>query len=136
MAKVDALIEELDAEAQTTRRVLERVPGDRLDWRPGPKARTLGQLARHVAIVPGAVAELAARPSPVPAPDFSQPEPGAESASELVPLLEDSVERARKALRPLDDEALAETWRMVKDGRELFAVPRQTFVRTTVFNHW
>jgi uncharacterized damage-inducible protein DinB len=136
MAKVDALIEELDAEAQTTRRVLERVPGDRLDWRPDARARTLGQLAHHVAIVPGAVAELATRPSPVPAPEFTQPDPTPASASALVPLLDDSVERARKALRTLDDDALAETWRMVKDGRELFAVPRLTFVRTTVFNHW
>ncbi len=136
MALIDAILEELEAETGTTRRVLERVPGDRLDWRPAPKARTLGELAKHVAVVPGAVAELAAAPSPVQAPDFSVPDAGPQSASELLPLLEDSIARARKALRALDDAALRETWRMVKGERELFAVPRLAFIRSTVLNHW
>ena len=136
MGKIDALIEELEGEALTTRRVLERVPDDRLDWRPHAKARTLGQLAQHVAVVPGTVAELATAPSPVEAPDFGAPDPGPRSASDLPPMLDDSVRRARKALGTLDDAALAETWRMVKGDRELFAVPRGTFVRSTVFNHW
>ncbi len=136
MALIDPILEELETEARTTRRVLERVPGDRLDWRPAPKARTLGELARHVAVVPGAVAELATAPPPVQAPDFSAPEPAPRSASELVPMLEDSIARARKALGTLDDAALRETWRMVKGERELFAVPRLAFVRSTVLNHW
>jgi uncharacterized damage-inducible protein DinB len=136
MGLIDALLEELEGEAPATRRVLERVPGDRLEWRPHPKARTLGQLAQHVASVPGAVAELATAPSPVQAPDFSQPDPGPASASALLPMLDDSIERAKEALRTLDDRALAETWRMVKGERELFAVPRGTFVRSTVLNHW
>jgi uncharacterized damage-inducible protein DinB len=89
-----------------------------------------------VAIVPGAVAELATASSPVEAPDFSAPDPGPPSASALLPMLDDSVRRAKKALGTLDDAALAETWRMVKGDRELFAVPRGTFVRSTVFNHW
>ena len=136
MGLVDALVEELEAEALTTRRVLERVPGDRLEWRPHAKARTLGQLAQHVAIVPGAVAELATASPPVQAPDFSRPDPGPRSAEELLPMLDDSIRRAKKALRTLDDAALGETWRMVKGDRELFAVPRRQFVRSTVFNHW
>jgi uncharacterized damage-inducible protein DinB len=136
MPLIDAILEELEVEAHTTRRVLERVPGDRLDWRPGPKARTLGGLAKHVAIVPGAVAELVTAPSPVQAPDFSVPDPGPGSASELLPMLDDSIARARKALRTLDDAALHETWRMLKGERELFAVPRLAFVRSTVLNHW
>ncbi len=51
MALIDGLLQELEQEAETTRRVLERVPDDRLAWRPHPKARTLGELALHVAML-------------------------------------------------------------------------------------
>lgn len=67
MALIDGLLRELEEEAQTTRRVLERVPDNRLAWRPHEKARTLGELALHVANVPGGVAEIAVQ-SPVQAP--------------------------------------------------------------------
>src|SRR5436305_13295312 len=52
------LISELEQEAATTRRVIERVPADRLDFQPHPKAMTLGQLALHVARIPGSFARL------------------------------------------------------------------------------
>ncbi|HEY0284521.1 MAG TPA: hypothetical protein VGC23_03970, partial [Vicinamibacterales bacterium] len=68
MALIDGLLQELEHEARTTRRVLERVPGDRLTWKPHEKARTLGELALHVAAVPGGVAMLIASPSPAQAP--------------------------------------------------------------------
>jgi hypothetical protein len=47
MALIDGLLQELEQEAQTTRRVLERVPANKLAWRPHEKARTLGELALH-----------------------------------------------------------------------------------------
>ena len=68
MGMIDGILQELEQEAETTRRVLERVPGSQLAWRPHEKARTLGQLALHVAIVPGGVAELIASPSPAQPP--------------------------------------------------------------------
>jgi hypothetical protein len=55
MAIIDGLLQELEQEAKTTRRVLERVPDNHLTWRPHPKARTLGDLALHIAIIPGFV---------------------------------------------------------------------------------
>src|SRR3954465_13074761 len=55
------LISELEQEAKTTRRVIERVPADRLGFQPHPKAMTLGQLALHVARLPGSFARLARR---------------------------------------------------------------------------
>ena len=51
MALIDGMLQELEQEAQTTRRVLERVPDNQLGWRPHQKARTLGELALHVATV-------------------------------------------------------------------------------------
>src|SRR5512142_2024720 len=54
-----ALLAEFDAEVPATRRVLERVPADRFDWQPHPKSMSAGQLAQHVAAIPGNVARLA-----------------------------------------------------------------------------
>ena len=59
MRIIDGLLAELEQEAETTRRVLERIPQAHLAWRPHPKSMSLGQLALHVATVPGSVAELA-----------------------------------------------------------------------------
>jgi uncharacterized damage-inducible protein DinB len=134
MALVDGLLQELDQEAQTTRRVLERVPGTQLAWRPHAKARTLGELALHVAMVPGGVAQLVASSSPAQAPQFTDPSP--KSASELIPALEASIATAKKALGGMDDAAIMATWKMMQGDRELFAVPRIAMLRSIMLNHW
>lgn len=134
MALIDSMLQELEEEAKTTRRVLERVPEDQLDWRPHQKARTLGQLAMHVASVPGGVAEFVASPSPVQAPDFTDPKP--QGASELVPTLDQSVAKARKLLGGMEDADLMATWRLMQGERELFAGPRMTMLRSIMLNHW
>lgn len=133
MALIDNMMQELEQEAQTTRRVLERVPDDQLAWRPHPTARTLGELALHVAIVPGGVAELA-KQSPAQAPQFRDPSPT--SASELIPALDESIAKAKSALSGMDDGALNDTWRLMQGDRELFAIPRVAFLRSVMLNHW
>ena len=134
MAVIDGLLQELEREAETTRRVLERVPDNQLTWRPHPKARTLGALALHVAMVPGGVAELAASQSPAQVPQFSDPSP--QSAAELIPALDQSIAKAKKALGGMDDVAVMAMWRMMQGDRELFAVPRVAFLRSIMLNHW
>jgi uncharacterized damage-inducible protein DinB len=134
MALIDGMLAELEQEAQTTRRVLERVPNNQLAWRPNEKARTLGELALHVAIVPGGVAELVASPSPAQAPQFTDPSPT--NASELIPALDESIAKAKKALGGMDDAALLATWRLMQGDRELFAVPRVALLRSVMLNHW
>ena len=134
MSLVDGILQELEQEAQTTRRLLERVPEERLTWRPHAKARTLGELALHVATVPGGVAEFVSQPSPVQAPQFTDPSPLA--ASELLPALDESIAKAKKILGEMDDTALLETWRIMNGDREIFAIPRIGFVRSIMLNHW
>ena len=135
MALIESILQELEQETQTTRRVLERVPDNHLAWRPHAKARTLGQLAMHVVTVPGLVAELAASPSPAQVPRFTD-EPGLKSASELIPALDQSVARAKDLLGGLDDAELLATWRLMHGERELFALPRVAFLRSVMLNHW
>ena len=134
MALIDGMLRELEEEAKTTRRVLERVPENQLDWRPHQKARTLGELAMHVAIVPGGVAEFVASPSPVQAPDFTDPK--LQAASELVPILDQSISKARQVLGGMEDADLLATWRLMQGERELFAGPRLGMLRAIMLNHW
>ena len=130
---VDALLLELEQEAKTTRRVLERVPGDKLSWKPHDKSMSLGQLALHVATTPGTVAEIC-QISPFPAPDFTH-EP-ATSAAELVPALEKSVARAREILSSMDDADLGKMWRVTAGGQEVMAMPVGAVLRSIMLNHW
>jgi uncharacterized damage-inducible protein DinB len=134
MALIDSMLQELEQEAHTTRRVLERVPDNKLTWRPHKKARTLGELALHVATVPGAVAELFASPSPAQAPQFADPSPT--SASELIPALDESLSKAKRALGGMDDATVMATWRLMSGEREILALPRAALLRSIMLNHW
>ena len=135
MPLIEGMLQELEQEAAATRRVLERVPDNQLGWRPHPKSRTLGQLALHIAVVPGSVAELVAAPSPVQAPQFG-PDPSPASSAELMPMLDQSIAKAKKALGGMDDATLMATWRMMHGDREIMAVPRAAMLRTVMLNHW
>ena len=127
------LLAELEQEAQATRRVLQRVPGDKLSWRPHPRSSTLGQLALHVAIIPS-LGMLVLGPDVLEAPEFAQPEP--RTAAELVPALEASLASARQFLSELTPERAQCMWRLLSGGREVMAAPRLSMVRTLMFNHW
>ena len=133
MSTIELLLQELEQEAQTTRRVLERVPGDRLAWKPHDRSMSLGQLALHVATVPGAIAAIS-RMSPFPLPKFEQPSAG--SAAELVPALDQSIAKAREILRGMDDAALGKMWRVVDGDREVMAIPVGAMLRSIMLNHW
>ena len=134
MRIIDGMLAELEQEAQTTRRVLERIPQAHLSWKPHPKSMSLGQLALHVATVPGNVAELAALDTIPEPPSFVQPE--AATASELVSALNDSVAKAKRALGGFDDARMGGMWRLQSGGRDLMTMPRAAFVRAIMLNHW
>ena len=127
------LLGELEQEAQATRRVLQRVPDDKLSWRPHPRSSSLGQLAMHVAIIPSLGTRVLA-PDVFEAPEFAQPE--ARTSAELLQTLEESLASARQFLSELTPERAEGMWRLVRGGRELIAAPRLPMIRTLMFNHW
>lgn len=133
MRLVDPIIAELEQEAQTTRRVLERLPEDRLSWRPHPRSMSLGQLALHIATTPGAVAQVAALDT-TERPQFDRPE--ARSKREILEALEQSLAEAMEFLRGLDDTRATGTWTMMAGGKPVFSLPRIGVVRTIMLNHW
>lgn len=72
--------------------------------------------------------------SPAQVPQFTDPDP--ESASELIPALDQSITKAKRLLGGMDDAALMATWRLMRGEQELFAVPRVAFLRSVMLNHW
>ena len=134
MSMSEGLLRELEQEGRTTRRVLERVPDAHLAWKPHEKSRSLGQLALHIATVPGAVATLASTPV-AQAPGFGN-EPAASAAAELLPALDESLAKARSILQGLDDESMMATFTVMAGDRELMAMPRVAFLRAIMLNHW
>ncbi len=132
MRLVDSILLEIDQEAQTTKRVLDRIPEDKLAWKPHPKAFSLGQLALHIASVPGSVA-AAAVPDSMEAPNFSQPE--AKSRKEVLDTFSKSLESAKDALKKMDDARLMSVWSLTKNGKVLMSVPRIGFIRSILMNH-
>jgi uncharacterized damage-inducible protein DinB len=135
MRIVDPILMELEQETQTTRRVLERVPNDKLAWRPCPSARTLGQLALHIARTPGIFADFVSRPTlalpPAPGVD-SDPS----STGEVLTALEGSVASARTVLGGMDDATAMSAWTLTRDGATILSVPRIGVVRSLMLNHW
>lgn len=134
MALVDALLQELEQETETTRRVLERVPSDQLNWRPHAKSRTLGELALHIANTPGGVAELATAPSPAQVPQFTDPHPA--NAAEVLVALAQSIAKARELLANIDDATITSTLQIVRGEQVVFAIPRLALLRSIMLNHW
>jgi uncharacterized damage-inducible protein DinB len=117
----EPLIAELKREAATTRRVLERVPEDKLAWRPHRKSMSLGQLALHVAVTPGAVAEFV-NESKREAPNFDD-RPEAASRAELLSALDESIAAATAKLTKWSDEDLMADWTMTSGTNTVMVLP-------------
>jgi uncharacterized damage-inducible protein DinB len=126
-------IDELTREAATTRRVLERVPEDKLSWRPHAKSMSLGQMALHIAQTPGMVAELIAESRTAP-PPFQQAE--AASRNEILSTLDQSVEGAKAKLTTWGDQGLMQEWKLEIEGNPVMVAPRVGMVRSIMLNHW
>ena len=133
MTLTERLVGELTQEAETTRRALERVPADKMGWKPHEKSQSMGQLALHVAMIPGRIADLVT-PAENEIPNVPRPE--AKSTEELTSTLAQSVAHASEKLRGWGDEGLDETIRLSRSGKTVMQMPRYAFLRAVMLNHW
>ena len=132
---VTPMLHEFRAEAAITKRVLDCVPADKLTWKPHAKSMTLGQLAGHIAAIPGRISRLAQQDSfDVLKGSFVPPQPN--SLEEILSTLEQGVRDAEQILQGMTDEHAAGQFRLMKGDRELFSQPRSGIVRTIMLNHW
>lgn len=133
MSIAQNLLAEFEAQAPVTRKFLERLPADKLTWKPHSRSMTAGQLAYHLAFVPGGVAR-AAQQSQIAQPDFQFPQPA--SLLEVLTAYDQSIATVREVLPAFDDAAMNATWRIVAGDHEIAAMPRQMFLRNIMLNHW
>jgi uncharacterized damage-inducible protein DinB len=134
MSQIESLLAEFEREARTTRRHLERLPADKLDWRPHPKSYTAGALASHLvdclrwteAIFGGDELDLD--------PAAYQPF-GAESPADLLAAFDRQVAACRDLLAGATDGALARPWRLKVRSRQLFERQRAVVFRDMTLSH-
>jgi uncharacterized damage-inducible protein DinB len=134
MRIVDSILAELDQEAVTTRRILERVPTDKLAWTPHPRSMSLGQLALHIAQVPGTIAGFVSGPVLEMPGGFKQA--AATSTAEVMTALDQSLAKAKEILNGLDDATITSSWSMKAGGKTIMTMPRLAVVRSILLNHW
>jgi uncharacterized damage-inducible protein DinB len=133
MPIAQSLLAEFEAQAPVTRKFLERLPNDKLTWKPHPRSMTAGQLAYHLALVPGGVVGAAQKDQIAPS-EFQFPQPA--TMQEVLDAFDQSVATVREILPGFDDATMNATWRIVAGDKEIAAMPRVVFLRNIMLNHW
>lgn len=138
MSIAESWLPEFDQEMFGTRRTLERIPNDKLDWRPHPKSNTIGWLGMHLADIPGWVVPTLTQPSLHLHPPGSPPdEPSVppESTQQILDTFDKNVAAARQALATAKDETFAEPWSLLFQGNTVFTEPKRDVLRGFVMSH-
>jgi uncharacterized damage-inducible protein DinB len=125
---------EIDQEAEITKRLLDVIPEDKLSWRPHPKARSLGELAMHVATTQGNVAEISQLDTKEVGTFPVDPEPT--DRAQILEAFSESLKKAKDIVAATDDESALAAWNLTKDGKTLMSVPRIGFWRSIMLNHY
>jgi len=133
MPIVDALLPEFDHEMSTTRKVLERVPEDKFDWKPHQKSFALGALATHVATIP-MWGEMTMMKSEIDLGGSGPPQAMA-SKADLLAAFDKNAAGTRAALAGKTDQELMAPWSLKSSGRTIFTMPKAVVWRSFVMNH-
>ena len=137
MPLADLLLLEFDMESATTRTVLERVPDDRIEWKPHEKSFPMGHLAQLVAMIPGWTTFVLTKTEFDIAPTDRKPGSGYsfQKVSALLELFDKSVAEARPLIAGVTDEALQVPWTLQAAGQKVSTMPRYMVYRTMMLNH-
>jgi uncharacterized damage-inducible protein DinB len=132
MNTIQSFLPEFDHEMASTRRLLERVPADRLGWKPHPKSKSLGELATHVA-------ELSRWGIRFQKDSFqvgSEAAPSLKTSADFVARFDENVRESREKLAGMGDDRLEGEFTVLKpNGEVFFKVPRRMVLRSVLLNH-
>ncbi len=134
MSLAETLIQELDQEGKTTRRVLERIPNESLTWKPHPKSFSLGQLGLHIARLNNGISAMSIDDvftmlsNPFVFPD-------AESAKQILDEFDSGLARAKERAAAMDDAKLTGMWTMKSGDQTVMSMPRISLYRLLLCNH-
>jgi len=137
MSFAETILPEYDQEFANARKVLERVPDDKLDWRAHPKSNTIGWNANHLAEIPAWVGFTLEHEAwdfaPVGGPRYESPK--LTSRKEILDLFDKNVAAGRKALAAAKDAEMGKTWSLLQGGQPIITMPRAAVIRSFVMNH-
>jgi len=137
MSLSQSLLPEFDHEMANTRKVLERIPEDKLNWKVHEKSNTIGWVGMHMAGILGWVDLTLDRDSldiaPVGAEPYRTPVPN--SRQEILDQFDKNLATARAAIASASDEQFMKPWSLLMTGEVLFTMPRAAVLRSFVLNH-
>ncbi len=132
----EPMLNEFRQEALTTRKLLERIPGDQLTWQPHAKSMSLGQLAIHIATIPGRLGYIVTQQDRLEVnPEAFTPVPP-KDLKEVHDTFEQSCKDAEGYLQGLSNEAAMGDWTLFVQGKPAFTLPRIAVLRSILLNHW
>ena len=131
------LLPEFDNEMALARKTLERVPDDKMTWKPHEKSMSMGQLATHLAEIPGwgtvTIQQESFDLAPPGAPPY-KPEI-LESRQSILERFDKNVTSARELLAKTPDDQFMRRWTLLMGGTQIFSMPRLAVVRNMIMNH-
>jgi uncharacterized damage-inducible protein DinB len=137
MSIAQTFLPEFDEEMASTRKVLERVPDDKLQWKAHPKSNTMGWVGSHLAEIPswieGTLTELEWDFNPVGGEPYRTPM--LNSRREMLQAFDTAVATGRKAIAATSDGEFAKNWSMLDGGKVLLTMPRTNVIRSFILNH-
>lgn len=132
-----SLLPEFDEEMKNTRKVLERVPDEKWNWKPHEKSGTLGWLATHVATVPEWLSMTMNTEeldyAPVDGPSYTPPK--IDNRAQMLAAFDKGAKEAREALVKGTDSDFAKEWTLLAGGQKIFSMPRIACIRSMILNH-
>ena len=137
MTIAELLLPEFDQEMASTRKVLERIPNDKLDWKAHPKSNTIGWVGSHLVEIPSWVEVTLTSDSWDFEPPGGEPyrTPVLASREEMLAEFDKGVAAARAAIERTSDEDFKRDWSLLQGGKALFTMPRYTSIRSFMLNH-
>lgn len=131
---VEPLIMELEYEAGTTRRLLERVPEEHFGWKPHPRSMTLAQLASHLAEIPKWVEPIITMDAMVLDMEDYRPYV-ATTRDELLLALDTNLNMAVEHLEERSNDHMTAVWRLKAGDKTLLEMPRAGVFRGMILSH-
>jgi uncharacterized damage-inducible protein DinB len=137
MSIAELLLPEFEQEMSGVRRVLERIPNDKLSWKAHEKSNTIGWLANHLAEIPGWVQGTLSADEWDIDPVDGEPyrTPNLSSREAILEELDKNVAAAKASLAATGDETFAQSWSLLKQGNVMLTMPKLGVIRTWVINH-
>lgn len=137
MTIAESILPEFEIEMAGTRKVLEQIPADKLDWKAHPKSNTIGWVAAHLAEIPGWVEGTLTQDEWDINPEGGEPyqAPQLNSKQDVLDLFDKNVASAKQQLQQTPDEEFGKSWSLLSAGNPIITMPKLGVIRTWVLNH-